>query len=106
MRDPINKNNAIYYDSIKSYPNDFRGVKWESPESQFLRFKILCEISPLLFQSFVLDVGCGMGHLVDYLQTNNFTGDYQGIDLCNEMILSAQKRHPAFYFADSILKCN
>lgn len=98
MQDPINYNNAIYNKSLNSYPNDYRGVKWESVESQFIRFKILCEISPLLFTSSVLDVGCGLGHLIDYLISQHFKGNYKGIDLCNKMIDLAKKRHPQFNF--------
>lgn len=98
MQDPINFNNAIYAKSLASYPNDYRGVKWESAESQFIRFKILCEISPLLFRSSVLDVGCGLGDLTHYLTSQNFKGAYKGIDICNKMIELARKRHPHFEF--------
>ncbi len=98
MQDPIIHNNAIYNKSLESYPNDYRGVKWENAESQFIRFKILCEISPLLFTTSVLDVGCGLGHLVDYLMSQNFKGSYKGIDICNKMIELAKKRHPQLPF--------
>lgn len=94
----ILKNNTIYYETAKAYPKDYRGVHWASKESQFLRFKVLCEISPELFKSDILDVGCGLGHLVDYLIDNEFTGIYKGIDIVHQMILNAKKRHPNFDF--------
>jgi SAM-dependent methyltransferase len=98
MQDPISKNNAIYYESVKAYPDDYRGVKWESAQSQFLRFKILGGISPLIFNYSILDVGCGLGHLVDYLISRDFKGSYQGIDISYPMIAQAKKRHPNFTF--------
>lgn len=104
MQDPINKNNALYYESIQAYPNDYRGLKWESAEWQFLRFKILTEVSPILLHSTVLDVGCGLGHLVDYLLSQNFKGKYKGIDLCHQMIVLAQKRHPGLTFENNTIE--
>lgn len=108
MTDSYTKNNRIYYESVSNYPPDYRAVKWASKESQFLRFKVLCDIAPNIFSSNLLDVGCGLGHLVDYLISKEFTGAYKGIDIVDQMILRAQKRHPAYYFEtndiDSILE--
>lgn len=107
MSNLINKNNTIYHASAKAYPNDYRGVKWHSAETQFLRFKILCEVAEDIFISDILDVGCGFGHLVDYLITNQFKGTYKGIDIVAEMIIHAKQRHPSFHFeindVDSVL---
>jgi ubiquinone/menaquinone biosynthesis C-methylase UbiE len=108
MTDSYTKNNRIYYESVNNYPADYRAVKWASEESQFLRFKVLCDMSPDIFRSSLLDVGCGLGHLVDYLISKEFTGTYKGIDIVDQMILRAQKRHPDYYFEtndiDSILE--
>ena len=101
--DHIHQNNRIYQRSSSDYPNDYRGVKWESAELQFLRFKILCEVSPLLFNSSILDVGSGLGHLIGYLKSQNYTGEYKGIDLCAQMTLLAKKRYPLFAFENNDL---
>jgi SAM-dependent methyltransferase len=98
MTDFLLKNNKIYHASAKAYPNDHRGVKWCSSETQFLRFKVLCEIDPKLFSQHVLDIGCGFGHLVDHLKQNDFSGTYLGIDIVHEMILQARRRHPEYQF--------
>ncbi len=100
---PIHFNNRIYHRSASDYPNDYRGVKWESEALQLLRFKILCEISPLLFSSSILDVGSGLGHLVDYLTNQNYTGQYKGIDICAQMVQLAKKRYPIFTFENNDL---
>lgn len=104
MQDPIHKNNHIYTKSSQAYPNDYRGVKWENALSQQIRFKILTQISPLIYNSSVLDVGCGLGHLVDYLNAQNFTGHYKGIDLCNQMIILAKKKYPHLEFENNTIE--
>lgn len=95
---PITKNNTLYNESVSAYPFDHRGVKWSSAASQFLRFKVLCEMAPDVFQSRLLDVGCGLGHLVDYLMSQKFTGIYKGIDWVEQMIVNARQRHPRYDF--------
>lgn len=98
MFDLYSLNNRIYFESVTDYPHDHRGVKWTCAESQFIRFKVLCEIADDIFRSSILDVGCGLGHLVDYLKSNHFTGIYKGIDIVDQMIVLASKRHPTFDF--------
>jgi 2-polyprenyl-3-methyl-5-hydroxy-6-metoxy-1,4-benzoquinol methylase len=98
MTHPIHKNNTLYFESVSKYPYDYRGVKWASHESQFLRFKILCKIADNIFHSRILDVGCGLGHLPDYLISQQFSGIYKGIDLVDQMIIGARKRHPSYDF--------
>lgn len=102
-QDAISLNNRIYHRSSTDYPNDYRGVKWESAELQLLRFKILCEVSPLLYSCSILDVGSGLGHLVDYLMSQNYTGQYKGVDLCAQMTELAKKRYPLFSFENNDL---
>ncbi|MGE3318205.1 MAG: trans-aconitate 2-methyltransferase [Candidatus Berkiella sp.] len=61
-----------------------------------------------IFSSNILDVGCGLGHLIDYLKNHHFTGIYKGIDIVDQMVVLARKRHPTFHFEtndiDSILE--
>jgi len=101
--DYIQENNRRYHDSAVRYPNDHRGVRWSSTEAQFLRFKVLCNISPDIYTSSILDVGCGLGHLVDHLISQSFQGTYTGIDLSHTMVLRAKKRHPTYSFESNHL---
>jgi 2-polyprenyl-3-methyl-5-hydroxy-6-metoxy-1,4-benzoquinol methylase len=98
MSDFIHKNHTIYLESLTLHSHDYKRVKWNSVESQFLRFKILCEIASDIFTSSLLDVGCGLGHLADHLISKQFVGVYKGIDLVEQMIEGARKRHPFFDF--------
>lgn len=98
MTELITRNNTIYFESARAYPFDHRGVKWVSAESQRIRFEVLCQIAEDFFKSSLLDVGCGLGHLIDYLQSNQFSGVYKGIDTVAQMIFQAKKRYPLFDF--------
>ena len=42
----------------------------------------------------ILDVGCGFGHMLDYLQAWNIDAQYTGVDICPEFIDVARQRHP------------
>ena len=103
MTELITRNNAIYFESAKAYPFDHRGVKWASAESQRIRFEVLCEIAEDFFKSSILDVGCGLGHLIDYLLSNQFSGLYKGIDTVDQMIVASKKRYPLFDFETNVL---
>ena len=55
----------------------------------------------------ILDVGCGVGHLVDYLVVQGFQGRYLGLDALPEMVAIARSRHPAWQFeAGEIMQPN
>lgn len=57
------------------------------------RYVMLCEVGDLK-QAAVLDIGCGLGHMLDFLKAQGFEGDYLGIDLQEEMVARARTRHP------------
>jgi len=46
----------------------------------------------------ILDVGCGFGHMLDYLHAWNIQAQYTGIDICPEFIDAARQRHPTADF--------
>ena len=92
-----------YSELLKQYgPNDPRAVKWDNRNTQYFRFKILCEIADLTEAS-VLDFGCGLGDLYDYLKFNGFRGDYKGFDPNKELIVAASKRHSPKLFSSNQL---
>jgi SAM-dependent methyltransferase len=46
----------------------------------------------------VCEIGCGAGHLVDWLRDRGIAARYHGIDLSREMIDAARRRHPEAAF--------
>lgn len=83
--------------SIEQYGYQAQALFWSSREIQQIRFHKLCEILPSEQNQqawSVLDVGCGFGDLNTYLQQQGFEVEYQGIDLSEDMVLSAGFQHP------------
>ena len=77
----------------------FRAVDWGSSHGQDLRFRVLLEVGDYLRAS-ILDVGCGVGHLVEHLTAHGFQGRYLGIDVLPEMVTNARKRSSDWRFEE------
>ena len=60
--------NDYYSAKIREYGQCPHGVDWNGEESQRLRFKQLLKIVEKKSNFSIIDVGCGYGALVDYLQ--------------------------------------
>jgi SAM-dependent methyltransferase len=69
------------------------GVDWKSREAQEQAFAVFAHdvIEP---GSSVLDVGCGLAHLADWLEAHGFAGSYTGVDIAPRMIEAARERRP------------
>ena len=86
---------------IKSYyePNmgkglpDYRVLGWESEQAQHKRFEILHRYVALQGKK-LLDVGCGMANLYDYLIKKGVNFSYTGVDILESMIVSAKQKRP------------
>lgn len=65
-------------------------VQYSSRASQHRRFEVLCEIVPELTS--VLDVGCGLGHLLEHLLERGFVGHYAGVDFVEEFVAANRRR--------------
>lgn len=86
-------------DFIKSYyePNigkglpDYSVLGWESEEAQKARFEVLIRCTELQGKK-ILDVGCGMGNLYEYLLLKNIKANYTGIDILQSMIDNALRK--------------
>lgn len=70
---------------------DYKVVDWESEEAQNLRFKALIEHFNMS-SNVLLDVGCGVGSLAEYIDKNNINLYYIGIDIMPEMVERAKSK--------------
>jgi SAM-dependent methyltransferase len=87
---------------VRKHGASHRAVNWGSAQGQETRFRVLLE--PLnLAGARLLDVGCGVGHLVDQLKARGFAGEYLGVDLVPEMVAAARVRHPGWAFSEARL---
>src|SRR5262245_13511256 len=79
------------------YGINARSLDWGSRESQQLRFDILAQVGSM-DNARVLDVGCGMGDLYEWLRERGRRVDYCGIDITPAMIETARCRFPEARF--------
>ena len=71
-----------------------RGVDWNSPESQELRFEQLLRVADRAGRPFTLnDYGCGYGALVPYLARRGLDAVYRGFDVSEPMLEHARREH-------------
>lgn len=86
-----------YEGRLRRFGPTARGMDWKDEASQELRFAVLCDVGELTGRS-VAEVGCGAGHLVDFLGRRGIRADYRGFDLSSAMIDAARARHPEVRF--------
>ncbi len=82
-----------YYEPklIEDMP-DYKILGWESKEAQFQRFKILTDNIELDNHK-ILDVGCGLGNLLEHLKDVHEKPDYTGVDILEHMVDKARIIH-------------
>jgi SAM-dependent methyltransferase len=72
-------------------------LDWASAQSQLARFEIFARNIPLQDKS-LLDVGCGLGDLLTYLDSLGLRVRYTGVDLLEKMVQAARRNHPGIDF--------
>lgn len=81
-----------------------QGMDWPNGSDLAKRFSIMLQVLPVNSETPVrlLDLGCGIGLLLDYFETvepQRFQQiDYTGIDISAHMIACAKQRWPAYHF--------
>jgi SAM-dependent methyltransferase len=80
-------------------------LDWAGPDTQTARFEILARYVNLTGRS-LLDVGCGLGDLVDFLRRKKIPVQYTGVDVVEEMLVRARREHPRERFLRADLFTN
>jgi SAM-dependent methyltransferase len=90
---------------LTKFGDDPRTLGWDKRESQNERFRIAKESVDFTGRS-ILDVGCGLANLKDYLTENNIhPSSYSGCDINGDLLELCRNRHPnsLFYQANLIV---
>ena len=77
-------------------------LDWASPLTQEARFRVLADNVSLHGKS-LLDVGCGLGDLREYLVRRGIDADYTGVDVSGKMVQAALDRQPGGRFLQADL---
>lgn len=83
-----------YYSNSK---NDTEFVGWNSKKDQIERFKILLKIG-VKNGNTILDFGCGLGALYEYMTKKYNDFKYIGVDINNDFIKKCKKKYPKAIF--------
>ena len=93
---------AACEEDLTAYGDSFRGAGYtKSPHEASERYAVMLGVirdqrSPVS----LLDFGCGLGHLLDHIQTHSTHRDihYTGLDLSPKYLTAARRRHPGVAF--------
>ncbi len=97
-----------YEETLEKHGPNFKGMDWPNENDLFKRFDALIQLIPLSeFEVSLLDLGCGIGLLIDFLTKKGYFDRfiYTGIDISEKMINYALNRYPDISFKkNDILK--
>jgi SAM-dependent methyltransferase len=90
-----------YEHRIQPQRPNYDVLDWASEGTQHARFEVLAGAVDLEGKR-LLDVGCGLGDLLGFIQRRGLSVDYTGVDLLDRMVQAARVQHPrgAFVAAD------
>lgn len=84
-------NHLFYKKAILKYGLTARGVHWDSSFTQYLRFEVILQFIENLNDSSIVDVGCGFGEFLCFLEYKKIKAkEYLGID-CEEQMIKISK---------------
>lgn len=89
---------AYYTPLLREHGDQYRAVGWVAEHLQTIRFEVISAVGDIRSSS-ILDVGCGVGHYLDWLTANGFVGNYIGLEVQEPMVKIARKKHPKESFS-------
>jgi cyclopropane fatty-acyl-phospholipid synthase-like methyltransferase len=81
-----------YKSLFKKHGISHHSVQWSSQETQVKRFQALAQ--KLQPTSSVIDMGAGLGDLLKFLKTSEWSASYLGLDFVEEFVAEAQRLYP------------
>lgn len=89
----VEKNNSIYNSAVEKHGVSSSAVLWDDQQTQYLRFFELTKNIDLNdAHKTLLDVGCGNGELLKFLNFIGYRGQYFGLDINEALINQAKER--------------
>ena len=94
--DYVQQLNAFYNAQYAKYGSDSRSTGY-SPEGQRVRYDMLASITDLNGKS-VLDVGCGLGNFLEYMNEQGIKVDFTGYEINSNFICECRQKFPGVAF--------
>lgn len=103
--DPPYRLLADHYEScLDRHGDSHLGVDWPNAEDAETRYRVMLDIArdsdgPRVS---LLDIGCGAGHLLEYIRTAGRPFDYRGLDISEKFVDLCRNKFPdvTFHHAD------
>mgnify|MGYP006103849649 FL=1 len=96
-----------YTDWHTKYGDDYKSVGWNKPK-HLSRFECLTSYWNIDKNLDIVDVGCGLAHLAEYLKMKHQNFNYTGIDINKTFIETNKQKYPEYSFysiaADNFLQ--
>ena len=91
---PDNETSRWYEDKVRRHGFDHRGLGFNTRSAQEKRFEALAALGDFNGRR-LLDVGCGFGDFLAFLQERGDAPIYTGLDLCEPMVRRCRERFTA-----------
>jgi hypothetical protein len=90
----------FYREKFLKFGDDPRALSWNDRNSQYLRFKRICDLFKYERDcSFTVhEIGCGLGHFKEYLDLAGYSLEYSGSDIVPDFIEHNKKKYPDYGF--------
>lgn len=103
---------AHYENCYRKYGDNHKGVDWPVEADALRRYQVMLEM--ISFDTYkkeypsVLDFGCGLGHMYEYIKKENVKVNYAGLDMSELFIRSCREKYPErdFYRMDLLAEDN
>lgn len=75
------------------------GVGWPNHEDALKRYSVMLDIIPDKYSSAsLLDLGCGLAHLYEYILNNKYNIKYNGVDMSEKFFSFCKNKFPEVNF--------
>ena len=89
-----------YEECLARHGDNHLGVDWPNPGDAETRYRVMLDlIRPAASGPTLLDFGCGLGHLLEFIRkSERLDIDYAGLDLSPQFVERCRAKHPGVEF--------
>lgn len=93
-----------YEDCFSAHGDNCKGVDWPNRPDALKRYKIMLDVirfddnADANARYGILDLGCGLGHMYEYMKSTGFPYDYSGADISEVFVNECRIKFPEVSF--------